>query len=196
GTLAQKAQEKNIPVITLPQETFPARLGAGYMIGALFALLGLEAELEITGTDNESEGKSLAQKIGSKIPLIYGTEKLPRLGILWKMLFNENAKIPAFWNYFPSAAHNEIEAFTPTTKDQFIPIVLKQTENKDIAAVLAFFDKVGYTYEVITAPPGESLVQIALQSYTLALWTSYWLAQQLQVDPLKNEQIDLLKSLK
>jgi len=196
GALAQKAQEKNIPIVILPQETFPARLGAGYMTGALFAMVGLEKELQFTSADSESTGKALAQKIDSKIPLLYGAGPIARMGVLWKMLFNENSKIPAFWNSFPVAAHNEVEALTPASKDKFIVLVLKHTENKDITALLAFLDKVGYTYEIISAPPGESLVQTALQSYIVGLWTSYWLAQQLQVDPLKNEQIEVFKQLK
>lgn len=53
--------------------------------------------------------RQLAHRLGRSIPLIYGGNGLGGLAAQrWKTQFNENAKVPAFWNQLPEATHNEI----------------------------------------------------------------------------------------
>jgi len=195
GALGEKTKTQNIPTIILPDKSLPARLGAGYMTGALFGLLGLERELPLSAMDTESEGKQLAEMIGQKVPVIYAPYNLRKIALFWKILFNENTKLPALWNSLPAAVHNEIEIFTSQNKDHFFPILIKDGVHKDIDTAIAFFNQIGYNYHTVNLS-GQSLLGKALNSYIFGLWTSYLLAQNLGIDPEKTELIETFKRLK
>jgi len=108
--LGQLAKDKGTPLITLPDQSIVPRLSVGYVVGALFAVLGLEKELDIklNSENHENAGKELADNIGSATPLIYASYSWRKLGALWKANFNETAKTPAYWNYLPILAHDEL----------------------------------------------------------------------------------------
>lgn len=56
-----------------------------------------------------SLAERLAKRIGRTIPLVYGGGGVATAAALrWKTQFNENAKIPAFWNTQPELCHNEV----------------------------------------------------------------------------------------
>lgn len=56
-----------------------------------------------------NDARDLAHRLGRTFPLIYGGNGLGGLAALrWKNQFNENAKVPAFWNQLPEATHNEV----------------------------------------------------------------------------------------
>lgn len=56
-----------------------------------------------------SLAEKLARHIGRTIPLIYGGGGVATAAAQrWKTQFNENAKIPAFWNTQPELCHNEV----------------------------------------------------------------------------------------
>ncbi|MDP2647752.1 MAG: SIS domain-containing protein [Candidatus Yanofskybacteria bacterium] len=207
GILADKAKTENAVVISMPDEPIPARLGAGYMLGALLALLGIKLDALSLASNMETEAASLAGMIGRKNPVVYSPYKLRHIAGLWRILFNENAKLPALSNYFPAAAHNEIEVFNSSNKDKLFPILIKDGPDRDINAAIAFFSQIGYDcYIVNLSGPGESpreagiasesLLSKTLNSYIFGLWTSYLLAQNLGVDSKKTELIDTFKRLK
>jgi len=53
--------------------------------------------------------REIARRIGGTVPLVYGGDVLGGVGAMrWKADFNENAKVPAFWNAYPELDHNEI----------------------------------------------------------------------------------------
>ncbi len=72
--------------------------------------------------------KNSAKKINNKIPLVYAEQpELFPLAYRWKCQFNENAKYPAFCNYFPEFSHNEIEQWeSDITQKTFIPIFIQR----------------------------------------------------------------------
>jgi glucose/mannose-6-phosphate isomerase len=56
-----------------------------------------------------SLAERLAKRIGRTIPLVYGGGGVATAAALrWKTQFNENAKVPAFWNTQPELCHNEV----------------------------------------------------------------------------------------
>ena len=203
GALAERAQAAGKPLVTLPANDIPPRVGISLMTGALLALLGMSAQLP-TALDSaglEEEGKRLARIIGGKIPLIYSTYRWRKLAGFWKILFNENAKIHAFSNNFPSAAHNEIAGFSGATKDSVSVILLDDPdadvrERRMVTAVLALFDEMRYPYSIVKLSPGTSMLDTIFGSYLLALWTSYAVATNLGVDPGAAELVEKFKKLK
>jgi glucose/mannose-6-phosphate isomerase len=51
----------------------------------------------------------LARRIGRELPIVYGGAGVGGVAALrWKTQFNENAKVPAFWNQLPELCHNEL----------------------------------------------------------------------------------------
>jgi glucose/mannose-6-phosphate isomerase len=62
---------------------------------------------EVTGSANPA--REIARKIGTTIPIFYGGGALGAVAAFrWKCDVNENAKAPAFWNWYPELDHNEI----------------------------------------------------------------------------------------
>lgn len=119
GALLTIAHNQNIPHITLPKETIEPRMAIGYAMLALLRVLGkteLEATLRDAGKNVDTaairaEGVRLAKSLHGRIPLIYTSRTNAVIAYLWKITFNETAKIPAFLNEVPELCHNELSGF-------------------------------------------------------------------------------------
>jgi glucose/mannose-6-phosphate isomerase len=197
--LGRLARESGSPTITLPDQPTQPRFSVGYMLGALFSVLGLEKELEITlnPESHENLGKELADKIGSATPLIYTSYSWRKLGALWKANFNETAKTPAYWNYTPILAHDELAAYTRKGLP-FYPIILRDENDKpryvrDLDTAIAILDKQEYNYSIVNLSSSDNPLETVLNNYILGLWTSFYLAQKIGVDP---EDIALIEEYK
>jgi glucose/mannose-6-phosphate isomerase len=60
-------------------------------------------------TGDNSEAAELARRIGRTVPLVYGGGAIGAAAAQrWKTQFNENAKVPAFFNAHPELCHNEV----------------------------------------------------------------------------------------
>jgi glucose/mannose-6-phosphate isomerase len=201
GQLIELAKQNNIPFIDLDDESFPARFGASYELGALLGIIGINPGTTSINHDQlEKEGKEIAGKIGSKFPIIYTSYRLRKLANFWKTLFNENAKIPAFWNTFPSLNHNELESLG-NAKDTLYPIIIRANDDdvrqvSSIDATIAILDKLGYNYSIVNISTDGSLLQKILNNYILGLWTSFNLANILGIDPIPTPTINDYKQLK
>jgi glucose/mannose-6-phosphate isomerase len=57
----------------------------------------------------DNPARSLARRIGRELPIVYGGGGIGGLAALrWKNQFNENSKVPAFYNQLPELCHNEV----------------------------------------------------------------------------------------
>jgi len=225
GQLAELSNKHKTPLVLIPDKSLAPRMGAGYMTAALFRLVGLgevilnislnthkteavTAEVQDENGDTETAGKELSDKIGGATPLLYSAYKWRIIPHLWKILFNENAKIHAFWNYFPTMAHSELAGFTkrPTTNDQrpttnFYPIFFRDAnddprQNKNIDTAIAILNKIGYNYSIVNLSSADNPLETVLNSYILGLWATYCLAQKIGVDPEDIKLIEEYKKLK
>ncbi|OGN08624.1 MAG: hypothetical protein A3J46_02900 [Candidatus Yanofskybacteria bacterium RIFCSPHIGHO2_02_FULL_41_11] len=209
--LGQLAKNNDTPLVVLPDQPTQPRFSVGYMVGSLFTVLGLEKELdvELYTENHENTGKELADKIGSATPLIYTSYSWRKLGALWKANFNETAKTPAYWNYMPILTHDELAVYARKNLP-FHPIIFKDENDlpryiRDLDAAIAILDKQEYNYSIVNLRGGQVLsgkvpdplpLETILNNYILALWTSYYLAQKIGVDPEKIELIERYKELK
>jgi len=200
--LGQLAKENNVPLITLPDVEYPPRWSVGYMVGALFTVLGFENELDakLDPKGLENSGKELAEKIGAKIPIIYTSYPWRKLGAMWKANINETAKTPAYWNYMPVMAHDELEMYEQNNLPLY-PIILKDSKDqprytRNIDAAIAIFNELGYNYNIVDLNSSDKLLETILNNYILALWTSYYLANNLGVNPEDIGLIEKFKQLK
>ena len=202
GILREKAVRQSISVAAMPDENVPARFAVGYMFGALAGILGI-SDFNVRNINAEAleiKGRDIASEIDAKIPVIYGSYKWRYLAKFWKTLINENAKIPAFWNYFPVLGHNEICQFADRHM-RLTPILLRNLDDspealKDIKATIAILDNMEYNYTIIDISTGMSVLEQVLNNYILALWTSFYLAKNLGVDPIDTLLVEKFKSYK
>ncbi len=214
GKIEEMCHAHNVPHIKLPVpfEGFQPRIGTGYFFGALFQVLvnqGLvpdmtaeiarEAE-ELKGRMGaiEEAGKALAQKLVHKTPVIYASPKYKSVAMVWKIKLNENAKTPAFWNFFPELNHNEMVGFTlPQAK--FIILMLRDLQDnqknlKRYEVTAELLRAQGIEVEILDME-GGSVYSKVFMSIALGDFASYYLALEYGQDPTPVALVEELKKL-
>ena len=214
GKLKKLAQKNKNLFIEIPSN-FAPRMATGYIFTAVYSILKnsgiiknqdkaiLKAVKNIKPKEKQKSGKNLAETIKGKIPIIYTSEKLKSLGYIWKIKFNENSKIPAFNNHFPELNHNELEGNSHEKENDihkdpvFYSIILKNENDhpkikKAMDITNQILNQTGTPSEIIKIK-GNNLLEKIFNSILLADWTSYYLAQIYNIDPLKTPAIKKFK---
>jgi len=196
--------------LPIPYPNYQPRMGTGYFFGAMFQLLvnhGLVPDLtadiiskadkfNVYMPDYEKKGKELAQELRGKTPVIYASPKHKSVAMVWKIKINENAKTPAFWNFFPELNHNEMVGFT-NPQGKFFIIMLKDKEDnpknlKRYQATANLLKKRGIDSRVIDMD-GDDIFSKMFLSISFADWTSYYLALEYGQDPTPVAMVEELK---
>lgn len=218
--LKKLARENNDEIVILPDESIPARSGAGYMFSSLLTVLAnsgiidFEPEELVSLSETlkpdgfEKKGGEIAERIGLWTPLIYSSFQNRFLASFWKIKFNENSKIHAFWNHFPNAAHNEIAGFSHPERDlnpakrgrdNFFVILLKdgqdgEAQSKKLLVAAELLDQYGIPYETIELK-GRTKLEKIFNNFILSDWTSFYLAKNRGVSPTEAEVIEKFKEM-
>src|SRR3989338_5058914 len=119
GKLIEFAREHALPHCIIPDAGLEPRLAIGFSMLGISLLLSnsaLETAVRSGGkavdaTRTEVEGRTLGKKLHGKVPVVYTSSSNASIGYIWKIKFNETAKIPSFLNSFPEACHNELCGF-------------------------------------------------------------------------------------
>lgn len=214
GKIEAMCKEKGIPHIKLPipYPNYQPRMGTGYFFGTLFQVMVNHKLIPDTTSEIladalklaenmgkfEEQGKNLAEKLKGKTPVIYASPKYKSVAMIWKIKFNENAKTPAFWNFFPEMNHNEMVGFT-NPQGPFQIIMLKDStdtpENlKRYEATAGLLSKKGINSEIIEME-GESVFYKMFSSIAVADWASYYLALSYNQDPTPVDMVEELKKI-
>ena len=214
GQLKELCQKNSTPFVEIPTGLVP-RMATGYIFTALYSILAnsglikdksseiLEMAKNLEPAQQEKQGQDLAKKLKSKIPIIYTSDKLKVLGYIWKIKFNENSNSPSFTHYFPELNHNELEGMTHEKecdfhdKPVFHCLILKDSQDypriqKRMDLTAEMLNQTGLPTEIIDLF-GQTLLEKIFSSALLADWTSYYLAQEYQTDPLAEETIEEFK---
>jgi glucose/mannose-6-phosphate isomerase len=214
GKIEEMCRANNIPHIKLPLPSphFQPRIGTGYFFSTLFQVLvnqglvpDMTAELLQEAEDLktalpaiEEEGKALSKKLIGKTPVIYASPKYKSVAMVWKIKLNENAKTPAFWNFFPELNHNEMVGFTlPQAK--FVIIMLRDREDhpknqKRFEVTAALLRQKGVDVEILDMS-GKSVYSKIFTSILLSDFASYHLALEYGQDPTPVDMVEELKRL-
>ena len=216
GKLIDIAKENDLPYVQVPADRLPARSDLGHDLMAILKIIsdtdGLaEASLlrSLDPEGSEEEGKSLAETLENKIPVIYTSERNMELGYIWKVIMNETAKVPAFCNRFPELNHNEIAGFSaeggPASggdlSKNFHFIFLRDIDDDRTGRIGLRMEKLNELFGLKNLSvtklelKGESHLKKIFSSIILAHWTSYYLAKYYKVDPEKTEIIEEFKKL-
>jgi len=210
GKTEEICKKNNIPLIKIPSGIQP-RSATGYLFTALAKILsGLKLIADPSGeiaktveklekTSQELEGKSIAEKLFNKIPVVYASNSLKHIARSWKIKFNENSKSPAFYNYFPELNHNEMVGFSQNRKENgdFHILILRDQndhprnlERMNLFAELVKSRNVGLDF--IDIKEGNPLFKI-FSVIILGEWVSYYLALKYNIDPTPVKIIEEFK---
>jgi len=206
GEIADICSQKKIPLALVPEGSKPM-IALGFQFSALMKILnncnltkGLKdissLEKDLSPNLLEEKGKEIAEKIKGKMPLIYISHSQKELARIWKIKFNENSKIPSFFNSFPELNHNEMEGFSEEKNENFYLLFLR--DNQEDPRILKRMNlsfrmlKRKMDSEVIDLEEGTFFFKI-FSNIILAAWASYWLAIKRKTDPTPVETIEEFK---
>lgn len=198
GKLEQMAKENGLPVAVVPNDCGQPRFGTGYLVAAVLKILSncgiineqstalLAMARSLQPQKYEEQGKILSQKLIDKIPVIYAANQCRSLARIWKIKFNENSKIMAFWNYFPELNHNEMVGLT-NLKGNFHFIIIRDENDHartkkrmDLFANLA--KEKGAQVDFVKLG-GKNKLEKVFNCLLLGDWVSYYLALAYGQDP-------------
>jgi glucose/mannose-6-phosphate isomerase len=206
GEVEKIAQENKVPFVRtkIDLDNFQPRYALTYTFAAMLQVLEgmglkLRENLDFPVLDPrklEVPGEELAQKTIRKTPVIYSSERFKILAEIWKIKINENAKTPAFWNFFPELNHNEMPGFT-NPQAPFLMVMIKDPEDhpqiqKRIDITAELYREKGLEVEIVETQ-GSKWLEKALNLMTLADWHSYYLAYEYGQDPTPVEMVEALK---
>lgn len=135
GTLIELAKANNDPYIILPQSDFVPRTALGHSTLALASILKDKAlfnsihGLELDINSIEREAGVLSEQFKNKTPLFYASNQNLNLAYNWKIKMNETAKRFAFYNVFPEANHNELEAYEFSHQADLVPVLMRDQDD-------------------------------------------------------------------
>lgn len=148
GALAEAARAADAPLVTIPADAPVPRAGLGSLVGGVLGALvaagvlsGVDDELGATaGTlgplaeelgpevpTERNEAKGLAEWVGERIPVVWGSEGVSAAAAWrWKTAFNENAEVPAFASTLPELDHHEVVGWTAKRGEGFCLMILRE----------------------------------------------------------------------
>src|SRR3989344_1822359 len=212
GTLEALAKKHNLPFVKI-HAVIQSRSATGCLFGALVRILentetvgaispeipALASFLEEKTAVLEIQGKDLAKKITHKIPVVYAAEHIKSVAQLWKIKFNENSKIPAFFNVLPELNHNEMVGFTNRELAKHLVVITLQNNydhlriQKRQHLTAQVIKERGAGHEFIALPEGKNALETIFASLLLGDWTSYYLALEQGIDPSPVEIVEQFK---
>ncbi|MDD5638388.1 MAG: bifunctional phosphoglucose/phosphomannose isomerase [Candidatus Pacebacteria bacterium] len=212
GKLLEMAKKDKIPYIQMPDLKIQPRFALGLTIKSLLEVIGdrkliIESSnlsLILNPKKLEKQGKKIAEEIFGYVPIIYSSEKNMAIAYNWKIKFNENSKIPAFYNVFPELNHNEMTGFdirekTKNLSEKFYFLLLKDKNDnfriiKRMEVLKKLFKKRNLKIKEINLS-GENDLEKVFSSLLLADWVSYYLSLKYNVENIEVPMVEEFKKL-
>lgn len=212
GRLIKIAREKNLPYIQMPNWNIQPRQAVGLNARALLKAMNekklLTASKDLSKTLSaekyKKEGKKIADQLLNRIPIIYASRQNTCLAFTWKIKFNENTKIPAFYNVLPELNHNEMTGFdrnqwTKKLSDNFAIIYLEdksdhQRISKRFKVIKKLYKKENLKQINLTLQ-GKNRWQEIFSNMLIADWASFYLAEKYHRDPDPVPMVEKFKKM-
>lgn len=215
GKLIEKAKELSLPYVQLPKpgEMFQPRYATLYMVKAILTVLAtinyipVEALSNISSSlqsvdpaDFEVQGKELAATLVGKTPIVYASRTYRKVSHLWKIKINENAKTPAYHNYFPELNHNEMVGYTlPQAKFHFVFIKNEsESESRNMKRMMVMkglLEEKEMSISEAVVPDFGSYFANLVAMILVGDWTAYYLALENRIDPTPVDMVESFKAL-
>ena len=203
GNLAELANQNNSPLVLVPNNGIQPRCATGLLVATLLKTLAnsgiindptnelLDLAISLNPETFEAQGKVLAKKLVDKIPVVYASNQFKYLARIWKIKFNENSKIMAFWNYFPELNHNEMVGLTNIKSQiancKYYFIILKDKDDhprilKRMQLTADLIREAGADVDFIEIA-GKTKLEKIFNCLLLGDWVSYYLALAYNINP-------------
>lgn len=208
GKLEDLAKKDGRPLIKVAKGYQP-RAAYGLMTMAIIAVLekqGLLKDQEECAARTaetlkkyqkfEERADGIAEKLVNKVPLIYASTKMRAVAYKWKISFNENTKIHAFYNVFSELNHNEMVGFTNLNAQYHVIMIEDENDHPRVKKRMSILKKQimgkGIDVSMIELEGRDELAKIMSAIY-IGDWTSYLLAIKNGVDPTPVDMIEQFK---
>lgn len=214
GKVVEMCKKNNIPLILMPpaEKFLVPRMATVCNFAAIFKILvnsGMIEDatekfelcankLKRNAKNIEKKGKNIAKKLLSKTPVIYSSIKFKSLAMIWKIMINENAKTPAFHNFFPELNHHEINGYV-LPKGKFHIVMLRDNQDhpqniKRFKITAKVIKEYGTDTTIIDMPEGDLLYKM-FAIFQIGCWASYYLALEYGIDPTPIEIVEKFKKI-
>jgi len=211
GKLELLARENDFNMIKIPAGQ-PPRTSFGY--NALQQLFILAAHglieknfipdlstaahlLKEEGGMIKAEAAAIANKIGSKIPVIYSETYFEAVAIRFRQQINENAKTLCWHHALPEMNHNELVSWAGGSKDFAVLMIRTPEDHPGTAKRMELSKEIisRYTDVIIELKPkGATRIEMVYYLIHLADWISFYMAVEKDVDPIEIDVIDYFKA--
>lgn len=214
GKLIEIAREQGLPYIVLPKpdEMFQPRYATLYMVKAILTVLAQigyiptevlgkisQSLVSVDPADFEVQGKELAAKLVGKTPIIYTSRQYRKVSHLWKIKINENAKTPAYHNYFPELNHNEMVGYTiPRAEFHFVYVKNEEETSRNIKrmeVMKGLLQEKNMEVSEISVPDFGNYFANLVAMILVGDWTAYYLALENNIDPTPVDMVESFKAL-
>ncbi len=214
GKLEQLAKNNGNPVAVVPNDCLQPRFGVGYQVSALIKITDncgitnnlsqkiLEMAKNLNPESFETQGKVLGEKLLNRVPVVYSSNQYKSVSLIWKIKFNENSKVMAFWNYFPELNHNEMVGLTGIKNQEsgiknFYFIILRDKEDnpkilKRMEITENLIKESGAEVDFVELQ-GQTKIEKIFNALLLGDWVSYYLALSYGQDPVPVEIVEKFK---
>lgn len=210
GKLIEMAERDGVPYIQFPDLGIQPRAALGFGVMALAKISADTLLLEelskmshmLDMNKIEAEAKVLAEKLHDSVPLVYASAHNAAIAQNWKIKFNENSKIPAFWNTFPELNHNEMTGFdaVDTTRElsrtfhvlMFVEVTDHPRNTKRLETTRIMYEARGIPVTKVNLHDGTVAQKIFI-ALLLADWTSVFLGEHYGVE---TEQVPMVEEFK
>lgn len=211
GKLLELAKKYKVPYVQIPDTGIQPRAATGFMVVGLSKLLNLKNEKSFTSLSKNLKpqkwqpvGKALSENLWDQTPIIFASHKNADLARVWKIKFNENTKIPAFWNMLPELNHNEMTSYdvvktTAKLSDNLHLIFLEDSTDhprikRRFTVTKKLLTEKGISISEVPLA-GKNIWEKIFSSTLLADWTSVHLAKYYGVDPENVPMVEKFKKL-
>lgn len=212
GTLEEWCRRDGVPHTKYPNDGpgFQPRCATGYAFSAMVKALSnsgairpKDAEVVALGEYLESlsmekGARELAGRLGSRIPVIYSSERMRPVARMWAIKFQENSKVPARENAFPELNHNEMNGYESSFKQHHF-IILRDAEDhervqKRMEATARLIEEYGGKCAVLDME-GQSLLSRLFGTAYMGDWVSYYLAVDRGINPTPVDMVQNFKKM-
>lgn len=211
GKLLSLAKKHKVPFIRIPDTKIQPRMATGFFVASYSKLINQKNEKVLASLSSElkpeslrKKGKALSENLWDQVPIIYSSIRNFAIAKIWKIKFNENAKIPAHANFFPELNHNEMTGFdikkTTVLLSQNLHFILLEDTADHIRIKKRFKvtknllskNSLNITSEEMK---GKNTWVKIFTSILLADWASFYLAKYYGNDPEAVPMVEQFKKL-
>jgi len=212
GKLIEEAESRGLDFVKISDNWPEARACLGYnMVAQLYTIykLGLindafKSELKSSIDlikfdldDIQNSAQKVADKLNSKTPVIYITDRMEAVAVRLRQQINENSKMLCWHHVIPEMNHNELTGWSEKNPNLAVVFFRNPDDYKRNQLRIDITQQIisNYTDTIIDIySKGNSLTEKIIYFIHFGDWISFYLAKLRNVDPQSGASVQFLKS--